>query len=183
MTFAARSFVAKLPPKHSDATDAPSSRSQTFPTGSRAANERAAGLVSLTLRVRIAFVSHFLAYLPQLMDYGYIRDVEVESDDEEEEDDEAEGREGHNGTVDPQPGVEEADPDGEDSTQARVEGTVETETAAGSGEGEAISAPSRDARSTSSVLSTPSTARKSLGAGSQPRFAPQRMFMDEVSRG
>lgn len=123
----------------------------------------------------------------QLIDYGYIQDVEVDSDDE---DDEEEGNDGEERAGAGTGGEEAGDgggtanlgdpsPDGQDKQQGGVapppEGNVR-----GVGEGgEPAERPSPMAHGVPGLV-LPTTGSKAGEGGQQPRFGPQRMFMDEV---
>lgn len=119
------------------------------------------------------------------MDYGYIIDVEVDSDDEEEEEDIAEAgireEKALNGPLRTPPGEDNAEQDRETSTPEKAEEKVDTGAAAGEGEEGVISAPPAPAPGAAGVVKETASARENSGARNQPRFAPKRMFMDEVN--
>lgn len=116
------------------------------------------------------------------MDYGYIIDVEVDSDDEEEEEDIAEvgAREENalNGPLNTPPGEENAEKDMKPSTPEKAEEKVDTGEEAGGGEDNEITEPAPGA---ARVVKGTAPARENSGARNQLRFAPKRMFMDEVN--
>lgn len=108
-------------------------------------------------------------------------DVEVDSDDEEEEDDIAEAglreEKAVNGPRNTPTGEENAEQDRKTSTPEKAEEKVDTGAAAG-GENDEITEPAPGA---ARVVKETAPARENSGARNQPRFAPKRMFMDEVN--
>lgn len=118
--------------------------------------------------------------------------MEVDSDDEDDEEDEhdgeevgagagAGGNEGGDGEVTANPG--DPSPGGQDNQQGGVAPRPEGGNVGGVGEGgEPAESPSPMAHGVQG-LGLPNSGSKAGDGGQQPRFGPQRMFMDEVRGG
>eukprot|EP00752_Nemacystus_decipiens_P007866 g7027.t2 len=148
-------------------------------------------------------VTTALDAIVKLMDYGYIQDVEVESDDEDSDDEpeaeetqqkaeEAEAPWGRGeetppqadpATTEPPPGQPPADGEEDSSPQSKDGASPEQESGGPAGALEEQVEPVSPSAGAPGLVQAAAEAGEGKGAdgASQPqRFAPQRMFMDEV---
>lgn len=120
----------------------------------------------------------------QLIDYGYIQDVEIDSDDEDEDFDDQEDQAGYENRPSPPSDAPPAPAHQEKEevapTQEGVEDGEEGKESGDKGD-ERNEAPSKTlSLNEPTGLGTSVRGVKGGGGAQQPRFAPQRMFMDEV---
>lgn len=124
------------------------------------------------------------------MDYGYIQDVEVDSDDEDEDEDgdgDAAGASGQ-GALFPSGGVPSDIPSAAVGGEmlGDVAQTQQGNAEVGTGGGEEVAEETMEPESPTAARAAPPAASVMDGNrasdSQQMRFAPKRMFMDEVSR-